>query len=423
VRAAGAIAISAAFVALAVAFAPRAEVVDPTAASSITVGGGACERGLARDGRVASLPRKPKVKWSQKVDAIGFAPVVDAKGNVILAGTSSEASLVELGAQDGVPRVTKFGKPENESIASAPIVLTSGVRVLVTVSGLAIGMNPGGSIAFRTRVQLPGELASVGKAGAVPLPSGGFVVARRTDLVELDAHGAVVDRTKLELGAGLAVRGNGEVVGLAPGAELWAWRAGKVARLLGTFGDKGSPPHCLGDGIAIDTRSKGERAVCVSERRVETLDLATGQKTALLDMDATPGKRPFRTPAAVSASGDLATVLAGGALFGFSAQGTDLGPFEVPGAAVLATGKDGGVMYPSVLGETAPLVSTDPKDGGAIAWGSGDGVAIARAGAVSKVTRCGGYLGSSSAWLASAGPGTLVVACPEGKVELWVDSP
>ncbi|MGZ3453167.1 MAG: hypothetical protein ACXVEF_26400 [Polyangiales bacterium] len=421
-RAASAIAISAGILAIAVAFAVhdsvRAEVVDPTAATSITVGSGAADRGVARDGRITSLPKTPKVKWSQKLDAIGFAPVVDGKGVVVLVGTGSDPSVIELGAQDGVSRVSKLSKAENDAIASAPIVLANGTRVVVTVSGTVMGVSPGGALAFRTKIQ--SDVASVGKAGAVPLPSGGFVVARRTDLVELDAHGAIVDRTKLELATGLAVRANGEVVGLAPGAELWAWRAGKVARLLGTFGDKGSAaPHCLGEGISIDTRSKGERAVCVSERRVETLDLGTGQKTALLDVDATPGKRPFRTPAALSASGDLATVLAGGALYGFSAQGTDLGPYEVPGAAILATGKDGGVMYPSVLGETAPLVATD----GAIAWGSGDGIAIERGGMVTKVTRCGGYLGSSSAWLATAGPGTLVVACPEGKVELWVDSP
>jgi hypothetical protein len=422
-RACNAMAMSAGILAVAIAFVAqdraRAEIVDPTAASTITVGSGAADRGVARDGRVASLPRNPKVKWSQKLDAVQFAPVVDAKGVVILAGVSSESSIVELGAQDGVPRVTKLSKADADRIASTPIVLASGVRVVVTVAGFVIGLNPGGSQAFRVKLPISPDVASVGKAGAVPLPSGGFVVARRTDLFELDAHGAVVDRATLELGAGLAVRGNGEVVGLSPTAELWGWRGGKVAHLLGTFGEKGASTHCFGDGVAIDTRSKGERAVCVSEQRVETLDLATGQKTSLLDVASTPGKRPFRTQAAVSGSGDLATVLAGGALYGFSAQGTDLGPFEVPGAAALTTGKDGGVMYPSVLGETAPLVAND----GAIAWGSGDGVAIARAGLVSKVTRCGGYLGSSSAWLASAGPGTLLVACPEGKVELWVDSP
>lgn len=422
-RACNAMAMSAGILAVAVAFVAqdpaRAEVVDPTAATSIAVGAGSADRGVARDGRVASLPRNPKVKWSQKLDAIAFAPVVDAKGVVVIAGASGEASLLELGAQDGVPRVSKLSKADADRIASQPVVLASGVRVIVTVAGVAIGMNPDGSAAFRTKLPISPDVASVGRAGIVPLPSGGFAIARRTDLFELDAHGAVIDRTALELAAGLAVRGNGEVVGLAPGAELWGWRAGKVAHLLGTFGDKGSSTHCFGDGVALDTRSKSERAVCVSEQRVETLDLSTGQKTALLDANSTPGKRPFRTQAAVSGSGDLATVLAGGALYGFSAQGTDLGPFDVPGSAALTTGKDGGVMYPSVLGETAPLVAQD----GAIAWGSGDGVAIVRGGIVSKVTRCGGYLGSSSAWLASTGPGTLLVACPEGKVELWVDSP
>jgi hypothetical protein len=44
-----------------------------------------------------------------------------------------------------------------------------------------------------------------------------------------------------------------------------------------------------------------------------------------------------------------------------------------------------------------------------------------RAGVVQKLTRCGTMFASSTAGLGSAGAGTLLVSCIDGKVELWAD--
>lgn len=414
----------------------RAEVVDPTAATSF--GGSASapwssdRGGGSRNGRATSLPVMPHLRWSRgSLGRIDWPVVVDSAGNVVLvvapSGGGLEGQLVELAAATGVPAsVTKLRSPNGDlegiaalqpdSAAGAPIILGNGTRVVVTIRGYAVGVAPGGTVLFRTR--LASELASVPRVGLTPLPGGGFAVSRRPEMIELDAHGVIVDRVRTDVAPFIAARDNGEIVAISNQGELFSWRAHRVPRSIGTFGDKGtsSDGPCRG-GLALDGSSlpggRRERAICVSESLVEQLDLVTGLRKALLPKLPVP----YRTAPAIGSKGDLAVVIAGGALLGIGSLGNDLGPFDVPGAAPLSLGKDGGVAYIPALNETAPIVADD----GAIAWASADGVAIARSGAVSKITRCGGMFGSSTTALASAGPGTLVVACADGKVELHSD--
>lgn len=431
----------------------HADLVDPTVATSLAVGTGGNDRNPSRDGRVESLPVVPARRWMQSLPGrIDFPPAIvrdgAGKGDVVVVSTmQGESALVELAAKDGaatsvklqVPNVmletTAAGAPKLENgssdfAAAAPIVLANGTRVVVTTRGNVFGVAPTGNVVFRTKTG--GALASATNVGIVPLPNGGFALQRGGELLELDAHGAVVDRTKLDVQSGLAVRESGEIVAVTAFAEVYGWRAGHVPRLLGVFGEKGStPPRCLGSGqstgstggVAIagahggaGTAGTHERAVCVSEGRVDVLDLATGRSVSVLDKDTSGAKGlPFRTAAAVGPNGEIVTVAAGGALVGLGTGGGDFGPFDVPGAAQFGlVGKDGGITFPSGgLGEIAPLVAND----GAVAWGSADGVALERNGIVTKVNvRC------SNAWLASAGAKTLVVACNDGKVELLVDN-
>lgn len=413
----------------------RAELVDPTVAA--TAYGSASARwpsdrgGGPRRGAVKALPLAPQLKWSRNVSGrIDWPVVVDGDGNVIAAVAPSaggEGQLVELGAENGATKsVTKLRTPSgdleglgalnHDAAAGAPILLASGLRVVVTIRGFAIGVAPGGAIMFRTR--LASELASVPRVGLAPLPGGGFAVSRRPELIELDAKGTVVDRVRVDVAPFIAARDNGEVVAVASNGDLYSWRAHRVPRLVGTFGEKTPTADgvCRG-GVAIDGSSepggRKERVICVSESLVEQMDVSTGARKALLPKLPVP----YRTAPGVSARGDLAVAIAGGTLLGTTALGADLGPFDVPGSAPLAFGKDGGVAYVPSLGEVAPLMAED----GAIAWASTDGVAIARTGVVTRFARCGGAFGSATTGLASAGPGTVVVACSDGKVELFAD--
>jgi hypothetical protein len=413
----------------------RAEVVDPTIA--VSAYGSANARwssdrgGGARRGSVPSLPMTPHQKWSKNVSGrIDWPVVVDGDGNVIAAVAPSaggEGQLVELAALTGAPKsVTKLRTPtgdldglgplNQDAAASAPVLLNSGLRVVVTIRGYAIGIAPGGAIMFRTR--LASELASVPRVGLAPLPGGGFAVSRRPELIEVDAKGTVVDRVRVDVAPFIAARDNGEVLAVNNTGELYSWRAHRIPRLIGTFGEKVTTADgvCRG-GLAIDGSSepggRRERAICVSEGLVEQIDIATGARKALLPKLPVP----YRTAPGISARGDLAVAIAGGTLLGIAALGNDVGPFDIPGSVPLAFGKDGGVAYVPSLGEVAPLVADD----GAIAWGSSDGVAIVRSGIVTKFARCGGSFGSSTTGLASAGAGTVVVACSDGKVELYSD--
>ena len=416
----------------------HAEVVDPTIATSFGAASGgeakwASDRGGGpRAGRAQSLPMMPHLRWSRgSLGRIDWPLAVDGAGNVVLvvapSGGGLEGQLVELAAANGAPlSVTKLRSPNGDldglaalqpdSAAGAPIILGNGTRVVVTIRGFAVGIAPGGTVLFRTR--LASELASVPRVGMAPLPGGGFAVARRPELIELDAHGTIVDRVRSDVAPFIAARDNGEVIAINNQGELYSWRAHRVPRLIGTFGDKGasSDGPCRG-GLALDGSSlpggRRERAICVSESLVEQLDLVTGYRKALLPKLPVP----YRTAPAIGGKGDLAVVIAGGTVLGVGALGNDLGPFDVPGAAPLSLGKDGGLAYIPALNEIAPIVADD----GAIAWASADGVAIARTGVLSKISRCGGVFGSSTAALASAGAGTLVVACADGKVEVYAD--
>lgn len=429
----------------AIAVGSSAETIVPSVATSFAVGDGnaafATERGPAtRTGRVSSLPANPKQRWFVNVGTrIEWAPVVDKQGKLVVAtANNGEGLVVELDATNGKgvsttklrtaitqsdPLVEGLAVTQADAAAGPVVLLANGTRVVVTIRGWAIGIAPGGNVLFRTR--LGGELSSVPRVGVAPLAGGGFAVARRPEVLELDAHGNIIDRVKLEVGPYLVARENGEVLGVAANGELVGWRASRVPHTYGSFGDKGVnfDGPCRGglvlDGVASPPPGgRRERVVCVSEHLVEQIDLVSGVRKALLGEAI--GKLAYRTAPAISKSGEIVTAISGGALVGMGALGNELGPWDIPGAAPVAgfgASKDGGVTFVGSLGEVAPLVADD----GAVAWASSDGVAVMRAGVPSRVARCSGFASSSMAGLASAGPGTLVIACSDGKLQLIGD--
>ena len=415
-----------------------AEALDPTAAATVSIGDGGAiwptERGSARrDGRAPSLPATRSVRWSQRVAArLDSAPIVAADGAVPVIGTRSgstgvETTLYELGPLDGHERAaTRI----DDTVAAPPILLASGVRVVITQRGDAIGVDPGGSIRFRTA--LGGDFSSVARVGLVPLPGGGFSVARRSDLIELGGDGAIVGRVRLEVSPAIAARADGDTVGVAPTGELWLWRAGRLPRSPGAFGDRAAlgsgtqmcPSGPVLDGGGVGPGARRPRAICVlaGESVVEALDLQTGARTALL---ARP-LLPFHTSVAVGLAGDVAVGTAGGTVTGLGPGGLEYGPIDLPGTLVFtgtSTGtggsKDGGVLLPTT-GEFPPLLADD----GAVLYGASEGIAIARPGAATTtLTQCRGPFATTVAGVASAGPGAVVVACTEGRIELLGDGP
>lgn len=412
-----------------------ADVMDPTVEKTIAIGTGgatwATDRGSAqRNGRVESLPTLPNRKWKRNIGAaINFAPVVARDGAVILlvpatGAAASESTLLELSPTDGKTRQsTRIG----DVAAAGPVLLASGLRVVVSVRD-AIGIDAAGVIRFRTA--LGGSVATTGRAVIVPLPTGGFSIARAGELLELDSAGTIAGRVKLDITAPIAARDNGETVAVAPNGDLFTWRAGKVPRLVGTFGDKALQAAGIANvcpfGPVLDGASgsatagkRRERALCVlgNEVLVEQLDLATGKRSAVL---ATPVPLlHFRTTVAVGAGGDVALGSSDGTVSGLGPTGLEYGPIDVPGAvSLLGLGKDAGIFGTASQGEFAPLVAED----GAVLFGSTDGVAIAYpTGLVSRISKCAGASGAALATVAgvaSAGPHAVLLACSNGDVEL-----
>jgi hypothetical protein len=402
----------------------EAEVVDPTTASAAWIGSGGewtTDRGgPSRNGRVVALPVTPVQRWSRALGGrIDFAPLVTGDGGVVVLSSTSgsagiESVLYDLSPIDGKERVSTHIA---DTAAAAPILLSSGARVVVSVRGEAIGIDPSGSIRFRTT--LGGDFSSVAKVGVVPLPGGGFSVARRVDLIELDGEGNVAGRARLETTPALAALENGETLAVTPGGDLYVWRAGRIPRLVGTFGDKSIPAPVCRDGAVVDPGTPGAtgrkpRALCViNESLVEAIDLSSGAKTALLSKPLLP----FHTPVAVGLAGDLAVGGAGGTLLGLAPGGIEYGPVDLPGMVTLFGGKDGGLSLPTI-GEIAPLVAAD----GAVLWGATEAIAIAHPGSPPmRVARCEGPFASTVAGVSSAGPSAIVVACVDGRVTLLAD--
>jgi hypothetical protein len=402
----------------------EAEVVDPTTASAAWIGNGGewtTDRGgPARNGRVVALPVTPTQRWSRSLGGrIDYAPLVAGDGGVIVVSSTSgtsgiETALYDLSPIDGKERVsTRIG----DTVAAPPILLSSGARVVISVRGEAIGIDPSGSIRFRTT--LGGDFSSVAKVGVVPLPGGGFSVARRADLVELDGEGNIAGRAKLEATPYLAALDDGETLAVTPSGELHVWRAGRIPRSIGTFGDKSIAAPVCRDGVVVDPGTPGAtgrkpRALCViNESLVEAIDLSTGAKTALLSKPLLP----FHTPAAVGLAGDVAIGGAGGTLLGLAPGGLEYGPIDLPGTVSIFGGKDGGLLLPTI-GEFPPLVAAD----GAVLWGASEAIAIAHPGSPPmRVARCEGSFASTVAGVSSAGPSAIVVACVDGRVTLLAD--
>jgi hypothetical protein len=404
---------------------PRAEVVDPTVAKTIAVGTGKgaapAERANAQhNGRVASLPRDPRLRWTARLPTqrLEYSPISASAGGVFAATTTGGALLAAEIAPSG-QHAWKAEVP-SETPATAPIALASGVRVVLTQKGTLYGFDASGGQRFKN--ELRADVATAVRASMVPLPTGGFGVARSGDWIELDGAGTELGRTRLTVIGPIAARANGDMVGVTPAGELFTWRAGRVPRLVGTFG-AGAASGGYGSGgcnggpvldgeEAPKAGGRRERAVCATETGIEQIDLGTGVRRALMGR----GAFSYRTSAAIGALGDVAVVGSGGALFGTSAAGGDYGPVDVPGsAAVVSLGRDAGFLI-GAIGEVSPLVADD----GAVLFGASEGLAIGRPGepTLRFFPRCNG-IAATVVGVVPLGESQLAIACSDGQIEAF----
>ncbi len=379
--------------------------LDPTVPKTIVVGDGGAlwptVRGPAsRSGRSpVALPRAGKLAWARSLSGrIEHPPLVDEAGTIVVitVGGGVEATMAQLARADGKVITTRL----DATPSAPPILLGNGTRVVITPT-LALGYGSDG--AQRWKTQLEGGASAI--VGVTPLPTGGFAVLRGEDLLEYDGVGAIAGRTKLAVSRWLAARDGGEVVGVTQAGEVWSWRSGKLPHSLGKLG-----PCPFGPIVLRNATDKHERIVCTSDTLVDSLDVTTGKRKALL------GKSffPFRTSPAFDTQGTVAITGAYGVLLGQEATGEAIGPFEVPGAMLLQPGKE--VSMALGGGEVAPVVD----DLGTRVWGSGDGVAAYWPGAEPRrIARCDGLDLTTTAGFAPAGPKLLVVACRTGRVELY----
>ncbi len=417
----------------------EADLLDPTVAQTIAIGdGGAAwtttRGGPTRAGVAQMLPLLPMRKSTMLapapiVSSFG-GPLVTANGGVIVvinkggSSAGTELYLDELPLEGGKPRAeTRIG----DTIAASPILLASGVRVVVTQRGHALGIEGSGTVRFDT--DLAPTNKSVAKVGLAPLPGGGFSVALTDEIVELDGAGTIVDRVRISLSpTALSVRENGEVLGVTVSGDLYAWRAGRALHLIGTFGEKNAASTGVFTGVAVCPDGpildgvtnplpgqRKERAICALQlaQIVEQIDLATGARRALL---AKP-LLPFHTLPAVGLGGDLAIGSAGATVVGLAITGMDIGPFDVPGSvSALGLFKDAGVItIPTGGNDISPLV--DPS--GAVLFGGSEGLAIAQpSGSAVTLGRCSGEV----VGVASVAPGKVVVACRDGRIDVYVDT-
>lgn len=409
--------------------APRAEVVDPTVAKTIAVGTGKgaapTERANAQhNGRVGALPREPRLRWTARLPTqrLEYAPISATVGGLFAATSTGGALLAtELGPTG---KLAWKAEVPAETPATAPIALASGVRVVLTQKGTLFGFDAAGGQRFRS--ELRADVATAVRASMVPLPSGGFGVARSGDWIELDGAGNELGRTRLTVSGPIAARANGDMVGVTPAGELFTWRAGRAPRLVGTFGagaaSGGYGTGGCNGGPVLDgdeaPRAGGrrERAICASDTGVEQIDLGTGQRRAVLGR----GALAYRTSVAVGTMGDLAVVGAGGALFGTSASGGEYGPVDVPGsAAIVSLGRDAGFLI-GAIGEVPPLVADD----GAVLYGASEGLAIGRPGEPSTrfFPRCNA-MAATVVGVVPLGEAQLAIACSDGQIEAFGEAP
>jgi hypothetical protein len=309
--------------------------------------------------------------------------------------------------------------------ASPATLLSDGAAAFLTTAGDVVGVKLG---RLRFRAHVGGGRS---KVGPLSLADGGVVVATSSELVALDAEGAVRARAELDGGDPVAyalvgAKGPRGVVvyALTEGGAVLAWTpaAGCEASRVGAFG--GSTEG--GMALVPARGASGSVLAAVVGAELVTLDPDTGL-FATRALAAASGALGFLGPIAVRRDGAIALL----ALtpnrtiaLALDAEGTEV-LHQAVGPTLLASLPDGGVGLGAILPHVGPLFDAQ----GALAFSltSGELGTVSAAGAVDVVgdvcTRAvasgspgGARANAVYAGLAPAAPFAIVAACTNGVV-------
>jgi hypothetical protein len=426
--------------AIALASGARADVIDPSLPRTLVVG---APRGAApserldaqRTGRSRTLlPSAPLHRWEHHLTGgIELAPVVDARDNILVVGTTPDA--IKLDPEGNEVWRVRFAT----TAAVVPPVLTSdGTLVIVTAAGQAVGLAESGAIRFVTPLGVRGRDADV---APLALDDGGVIIAAGGALVEIDRDGAVRARTALEIKPGSAdSRVTGALV-QGPKAEagplgalfttesgsVFAWRPPLAPRKLGNLG--GFPRRG-----AVVTGPRTLTAV-VDSRRIVDFDLPTGV-THVRESSGTGAQ--IDGPVTLGPDGILLAATQTGLLLGVDAAGNEAvrialekPPAVAPAPAGPTAGQPGGSVnifggtpggtgsgFFGIPAEIKPSPALIIDRAGRIAFARASG----RAGVISPrgvVTLASERVCSSPVAALPAGEKRLLIACRDGGLWLY----
>ena len=385
-----------------------ADAIDTSRPRTIVVG---APRGFApserldarRTGRSSGrLPFPPREAWRRHISGgLEAPPVVDARGNLLLALTVPE--VVKLGPDGKEAWRVRIGA----NAPLAPPVLTSdGTLALVSSAGVAWGLTPSGSVRFAAPLGVRGRDADV---TPLALDDGGLVIASGRALVEIAADGAVRARTELaERATGAILAGPDGALITTESGDVLSWRPPGAPRKLGSF--NGTPRR----GAALaDARTL---LAVVDGRRVVALDLPTGTTSA---GSSGGGLGGCDAPPAIGAGGLAVTTSLVGLLLGLDATGDEKIRVAVDKPpAMVAPDAGAGVsgFFGAAEAKPSPPVVLDRDGRVAFARASG------RAGVVDAEGRlavAGERVCSSPVAVVPAGDARMLIACRDGTLVMF----
>jgi hypothetical protein len=388
---------------------PRAGAeLDPSMPHTIVVGDppghapsdrlGARRLGRAR----TALPRAPRELWrSEESGGLGVAPLVDARGGVVVALMSPD--VVRLDAQGKHSWRTSLG---DSPAAVAPVVTSDGSIAVVCGDGSMWWLAPSGAVRHRTALGMPTLRAS---ATPVALEDGSVAVAGENAIVVVDSSGDVRARTALEdLADGGLVAWKGGVLVSERSGRVRFWRPPGRPRTLGELGG-------ASDGGAVLVSERTLVAV-VGKSELVALDLVAQSTTRLLSEADVMAE--IEGPPVLDARNVVLVTTVAGELVGVDARGLPARRSGIESVPQLIPGDGGtaGAVLRRQDGPSSPPLVTDPQGRVAFFRSSGRVGVVEPNGAVAVASE---RLCARPLALVPAGPRRMVAACRSGTLVLY----
>jgi outer membrane protein assembly factor BamB len=254
-----------------------------------------------RDGRTSLvLPTTLALVWNTELNGnIELSPSVDAAGRLLVIHGANFLSQLEPSGKVAWSR----------ELATAPVVppllVSSGQQLVADANGHISALSTNGTPTFEVTLPIARGARALSPLG---LDQGGAVFAFGNDLFELDAFGSVIAQTHLD--GPTALFGDGaRVFVLSDKGSLYRW----------SFPLDPAPIASLGAPASSDPVLIGSRMFALSAGQLVSLDVTTGAKKVLRELDASA-----RTLLAVGAPSFLASFGRDGSAFGTDPFGREL---------------------------------------------------------------------------------------------------